>query len=58
MSDNYIKKLAKLQKKIKKPGIYHAFIHHDNWCGIYQNQPCNCNPDVTVARQPKKIGNN
>ena len=36
---------AAIEKQIKKKAVYHLSYYHDEWCGIYSGQECNCNPD-------------
>lgn len=32
-----------------KPGeVYHDVIYHDDWCGIYFDKRCNCDPDIKI----------
>jgi hypothetical protein len=33
---------------VAKDGILMPQIAHDNWCKIYKNKPCNCNPEISV----------
>lgn len=33
---------------IDKGSAAHAFISHDDWCGIYSRTECNCNPDILI----------
>jgi hypothetical protein len=28
------------------PGLHHVDIYHDDDCGIFKGQPCDCNPDI------------
>ena len=29
-------------------GLQHIAIRHDQWCRIYRDQACNCNPEIQV----------
>jgi hypothetical protein len=31
------------------PGLQHVMVEHDDWCAMYQGNPCNCHPDIHVA---------
>jgi len=47
---NYIKKIDDLLKPIykgTKGSINHIKIEHDNWCDVYKQKACNCNPNVS-----------
>jgi hypothetical protein len=36
-----------------KPGtVNDIFISHDDWCDIFKNKPCNCQPDITLEIKP------
>ena len=47
---NYMAKVLALAL----PGVleprkgYSVTVAHDDWCAIYRDLPCNCDPDVTV----------
>lgn len=28
------------------PGVHHVTVAHDNWCGIFRDDGCTCNPDI------------
>jgi hypothetical protein len=45
---NYLRKLRYLWKIGAIPrdvGVHMVTVSHDDWCGIYQQKPCNCDPD-------------
>jgi hypothetical protein len=49
---NHQKKLAAIWDQGKyPPDVYDAFIAHDNWCGLYSGQECNCDPDITIQKK-------
>jgi hypothetical protein len=42
-------------KKLEGSGkIFHVKIAHDEWCGIYSQNECNCNPDRTLMDEKGK----
>ena len=48
---NYVRKLRYLYRIGAIPasvGVHMVSIYHDDWCGIYQNKPCNCDPDIKL----------
>ena len=49
---NYVKKLLALhrQGKINSPNVFGIDIYHDDWCGVYRGQYCNCNPEIKLRR--------
>lgn len=48
---NYNLKLLRLHAEGKVPcgpGLWHADIRHDGWCGLLRGgDRCNCDPDIT-----------
>jgi len=32
------------------PGLFMADIRHDNWCAIFCDRPCDCDPDLDIKR--------
>lgn len=49
---NYYKKLVQLhaQGQIPTPSLSLVDIHHDDWCGVFRGQYCNCDPDIVLRR--------
>lgn len=48
---NYIRKLHYLFRigAIPPPVDLHLVsVFHDDWCGIYQEKRCNCEPDIRL----------
>ena len=48
---NYVRKLTYLQRTGAFPrtvGVHMVEIFHDDWCGQWQGQRCNCNPDIRL----------
>lgn len=33
-----------------EPDVYHQYIAHDDWCGIWSGRECDCDPDVWLER--------
>lgn len=40
----------------KPPAALVASFAHDEWCNWFNNQPCNCDPDLTFIRPTDEIG--
>jgi len=54
---NYLPKVLKMAKEIidpNNPQIYHIRVFHDDWCDIFKNGLCNCNPEVKILPQDLK----
>ena len=50
----YVRKLLYLQRIGALPremGLHLVTVYHDDWCGIYQGKPCNCDPDIRLKAQ-------
>ena len=48
---NYVRKLAQLTRTGALPrdtGLHLVTICHDDWCGIWQQARCNCDPDIRL----------
>lgn len=48
---NYQALLFELASKGKLPtevGLHHVYIAHDDWCGIWADGHCDCDPEVEV----------
>jgi hypothetical protein len=47
---NYLPKLLALGSPgvLERGAVYCATVAHDDWCAIYKDRPCNCDPDITV----------
>ena len=42
-------------KKIKRSKkVFFIDIAHDEWCGVYKQNECNCNPDRTLMDEKGK----
>ena len=48
---NYVRKLHALYRIGAIPreaGLHMVTVYHDGWCGIYQDQRCNCDPEIRL----------
>ena len=48
---NYVRKLHYLYRIGAIPrsvGVHMITVFHDDWCAIYQDRRCNCDPDITL----------
>jgi hypothetical protein len=54
MKHNYMKKLIEMYRRglIPVVAVMLVDIYHDNWCGIYKNRHCNCDPDIVLPPLP------
>ena len=46
---NYLRKLRYLMRVGALPhavGLHQITVYHDDWCGIYRQKRCNCDPDI------------
>ena len=50
---NYYKKLMKLHEQGQFPtaALTEVYIFHDDWCGVYSEDYCNCDPDIKLRSQ-------
>ena len=55
---NYYKKLMKLyeQGRIPTASLTEVDIFHDDWCGVYSGEYCNCDPDIKLRTQRELDG--
>lgn len=51
---NYTDKVAAFVAQLQANGNGHLVAHiqvsHDDWCAIFRQNPCNCDPDIEVRR--------
>lgn len=48
---NYVRKLRYLHRIGALPrevGLHMVEVYHDDWCGIYKDQRCQCDPDIRL----------
>jgi hypothetical protein len=55
---NYYKKVMELyrQGKISTASPTEVDIYHDDWCGVYQGNYCNCDPHIKLRAKPVGSG--
>lgn len=53
---NYLPKLMKFYESHPElRGAISIDVRHDEWCAMYDGQPCNCDPEIRLCRhQPKE----
>lgn len=45
----YLEKLIKLGMEIAESdnsGLHHIAVFHDDCCGVFKGQECDCNPEI------------
>jgi len=51
---NYLKRVMgdfeKMSDHDKRPGFIFTEIRHDDWCGYFKGNDCNCDPEITYTR--------
>ena len=48
---NYLTKIHQMWQIGALPrevGYHQVSVYHDDWCGIFQGQRCNCDPDIKL----------
>lgn len=45
----------RLEKEIAKKTVFIVQFQHDEWCGIYNGNECNCNPDRVLLDRNGKV---
>ena len=50
---NYLPKLLAMYERgeIARVGLQEVNVYHDDWCGIYKNAWCDCDPDVELKKK-------
>jgi hypothetical protein len=59
--DNYIVKIQQMWQAGTLPrdvGLHQVSVSHDDWCGIFQQQRCDCDPDVQLKYSLPTAGQN
>lgn len=46
---DYKKVLSQVESAFQQSSLVQMTYYHDDWCGIYDGRPCNCDPDVVVV---------
>jgi hypothetical protein len=53
--DDYVRHLPEVGPEcMNGPGIFHMVMYHDDWCGMYKGEGCNCNPGIRFFVDPKR----
>ena len=47
----YLRQALEHGKDDPRGEIVHVEIRHDDWCGIFEGRPCDCNPDVESGKR-------
>ncbi len=58
---NYVRKIASMAKTGALPrdvGYHQVSVSHDDWCGIFQQRRCNCDPDVRLRFSLPTVADN
>ena len=57
LGGNYLQRIAQVVEPADfKPGsVIHTTIRHDEWCGIFAGQDCDCDP-LVVRGRPEDVG--
>ena len=59
--DNYITKIHQMWQTGELPrdvGFHQVSVCHDAWCGIWQQERCDCDPDIRLKFSLAGHGNN
>jgi hypothetical protein len=48
---NYTEALSRLAGVTSPPGLRHVEIKHDDWCDVFKDKPCNCDPKVVLLTE-------
>jgi hypothetical protein len=56
MTPKYIERvLQKLNSgEPLEPGVHHVQVRHDDRCGIFDGEPCDCESDVELEAQRER----
>lgn len=47
---HYMQLLANVPPELLTPGVYRVNVYHDDWCGVYSGQMCNCKPEIQITK--------
>jgi hypothetical protein len=39
--------------KLERGRVYHTVYRHDDWCGYFKGDECNCSPTIERFVEPK-----
>lgn len=46
---NYVRGVARISRALMgRPGLFRVRAYHDDWCGVFAGQPCDCAPDFDM----------
>jgi hypothetical protein len=51
LQHNYVTKIQQMWATGALPrevGVHQVSVYHDDWCGVWQQQRCNCDPDIRL----------
>jgi hypothetical protein len=50
---NYMDTILKAIEKgsIQMGGLLFPEVAHDSWCAMHKDEPCNCNPEISVETE-------
>ena len=50
---NYMEIIIKAIEKgsIQTGGLLFPEVAHDSWCAMHNEEPCNCNPEISVETE-------
>jgi hypothetical protein len=43
---NYTDKLKEAGEKLTPGQVHEVDVCHDDWCAIFRDNPCNCEPEI------------
>lgn len=52
LDHNYMKKILNVMTSPhhqQREGGNHIIVAHDKWCGVYNGNLCNCDPEITFC---------
>jgi len=51
---NYLKKISATAQQLQlAPGLHIVQVLHDDWCAIWRDGECNCEPEVRLSAPGK-----
>jgi hypothetical protein len=58
---NYLTKIQQMWASGDLPreaGYHQVAVSHDDWCGVFEGQRCNCDPEITVKWSQPAVAQN
>jgi hypothetical protein len=40
--------------QLERGRVYHTIFRHDDWCGYFKGDECNCSPTIERLVEPRK----